>query len=449
MPLKKETILSLDIGSTGVRAATYNANTGKRVSSIQSVSYEGAFSAGNRDVNTVKNAIIKCLSKIKNLNRVTLISHGSMAPSLVVYHQSNPEIIAHDDRRSTKEAQMLQSKMSPSMKKQVGNLPIPGGISCTSLKWKLNHLTAKQKQNIKWIGHLSTWFNFALTGTAALDYSHASFTGLYNVPQKQWVKPMLRTVGVNKNWLPPVHDATAIIGHVNKRAAKTFGLPVGAAVTPGVIDTSATIINTPMKSGTLIHSMGSTDVLALITDKPVNSDTCLTRHIGTETIGDAHYIAVVTLAAGGTLLDWTKDMLFPDISNKQYYRLIKKLMQGLIQGKVDSKGITFQPHIAGTRMQVEQPSAAFIGLSINHSREDLLTAVLAAYRDQMLNAYQTLAQIGKISKNIFMTGGASSVAPLLHADWPKRHEYVKLPEGNVDGLALIGIKALSSDNSSR
>lgn len=445
MPSSNPTILSLDIGSTGVRAASYDAGSGERISAIERVEYEGAFSPGKRQVKTVQDAIVRCLGRVKGLDRVSLVSHGSMAPSLVVYGKSVSEIIAHDDRRSESEARQLLAQMSAKTRKQVGNLPIPGGISCTSLKWQLDRMTGEQKKQIRWVGHLSTWFNYVLTGNAAMDYSHASFTGMYDSKEKTWVQPMLKAVGVKPEWLPEVGDATTIIGHVRKLASKIFGLPIGAAVLPGVIDTSATILNTPMKPGTLIHSMGSTDVLALITDRMVIQDDCLTRHIGTERMGVGQYLAVVTLAAGGTLLEWGREMFFADLSEKKYYAVVKSLMDRLVKGEAESKGIHFQPHIVGSRMVVEQPTAGFSGLSLNHTREDLLVAILKAYRDQMKSAYETLSGVKRINQRVFMTGGASSVAPLLHADWPKRHEYVKLPEGNVDGLALIGIKALSSD----
>lgn len=437
-------ILCMDIGSTGVRARLYHGNSQKKAGPVSTIPYDGNFVAGKRHLNTVRTAIKQCLAGLKGLNDVSIISHGSMSPSLVSWEKNkNAEIIAHDDRRSITQALELKDKLSAQDVRKIGNVPVPGGISMTSLAWMLKHLNKSEQKQITGIGHLSSWLSWELTGNNVMDYSHGSFTGLMNIQTKRWYNPVVNKVGLPASWLPRLQDAGDVAGKVNTSAAKAYGLPENAIVLSGIIDTSAAILKSPLKAGTLIHSMGSTDVLAMVTDKPVNCSECLTRHLGTDRIGKSHYLAVVTMAAGGSLLNWTHNMFFGELSDTEFYKIVSQTMRSILNGKVATE-LSIKPHLAGSRLSVSQPTGTISGLSLNHNRQDILIGILSAYREQMTHGLKVLTNIKRPRNEVFVTGGGSKLGKLLHTDWPARFTYQKLNEGNLDGLALLGGLAISN-----
>ena len=94
-----------------------------------------------------------------------------------------------------------------------GNLPIPGGISVTSLLWLRDHETAIYDRRDVIFGHVVTFFMKRLTGGFFIDPSNASFTGLYNtVAYTDWDDDLLQVTQIDKQKLPDVLMSTTMAG---------------------------------------------------------------------------------------------------------------------------------------------------------------------------------------------------------------------------------------------
>jgi hypothetical protein len=77
-----------------------------------------------------------------------------------------------------------------------------------------------------------------------------------------------------------VKQADAIGGYLTREAATSFGLTQGVPVTVGMVDTSSAMLLAGTEPGQLLNVCGSTDVLALCTDKPRPHEKLLTARPG-------------------------------------------------------------------------------------------------------------------------------------------------------------------------
>jgi xylulokinase len=198
-----------------------------------------------------------------------------------------------------------------------------------------------------------------------------------------------------------------------------------------MIDTSSAMLLTRARVGQLMNSIGSTDVLALCTDRPKPHERLLTRALG---IGK-RWMSVSTLAAAGSSLVWMHDQLFADYSWERFNALTRKLA-----AKSDSLGVRFEPYLAGDRTSIEQRSGAFSGLTLSTTREEMLRAVIESLATASAARLKLLGATGtKMLRRVVVSGGGTrgGLEEIIHRDWAGRWEFVKLEEATLRGLSKL------------
>ncbi|NIS59446.1 MAG: hypothetical protein GTO13_01705, partial [Proteobacteria bacterium] len=178
-------ILAIDVGTQSLRACVFDRD----LSALgrQQVSYTPQVKARNWveiDAEVLWNAFIKACNQMKGASDVDSISFSTLCPSLVPMDaEGNPlaPMILHLDRRSYRQALWALGRVGEDRFLGIaGNLPIPGGISLTSLLWvKENEPSIYHRRDVTF-GHGVTFFMKRLTGGYFIDPSNASFTGLYD-----------------------------------------------------------------------------------------------------------------------------------------------------------------------------------------------------------------------------------------------------------------------------
>ena len=137
-------------------------------------------------------------------------------------------IILHLDRRSYRQAQWALRKVGEDAFLNIaGNLPIPGGISATSLLWVKDHESEIYAKKDTRFGHAVTFFLKRLTDRFLIDPSNASFTGLYDtVGYGDWDERLYGPLEIERDKLPQVLMSTELAGELIDAAARALGRPV-------------------------------------------------------------------------------------------------------------------------------------------------------------------------------------------------------------------------------
>lgn len=410
-------ILTIDMGSSAVRAGLFGVDTAtasvclERGPASVRLPIDRAVSVGD-----VAEALRRAVEAVGPVAGVEVVVPACQSPSLCLLGTGegleHVPILTHADRRSLPQARALVERFGEDgFLAMAGNLPVPGGISLTSLLWLQQELGGALERAEGW-GHLTTWLVHRLTGQRAIDPGNACFTGMLDVRSGAWNRGLIDGLGLDAGQVPTLLDGAAVAGVVTAEGHRWLGVPQGARVLVGLIDTSAALLAGPIRAGVFVHSLGTTDVLARVVGSPRPDRRWLTRAIGT----GSGWLAVVTLAAGGASLEWVRRVLFSEVSAETFHAGLAGRLRGLA-GK-PAGDVRFCAYLGGSRLSVEQPTAGFTGLTLSTGREDMLDAVLQAYRAQSAAALEALLELGPPDGELLLTGGAGDVAAALHGAWP-------------------------------
>ena len=406
--------LAIDIGSSTIKVALLHKR--RIVSPVLSAPTPATYHGDRAEIDATQ-----LLERLTHLvarlaagkRRADCIAHCCLCPGLVgLDRQRRPvtPIITHQDRRSIPQARWLQTRLPNTQWLHIaGNLPFPGGISCTSILW-LKENAPDTFRRIHTFAHVSTLVGAFLTGQCVIDPSNASFTGLYETTTLTgWSPTLCRTASVDPQCLPEIRPAHAEAGKLTPAAARRMRLPAGLPVLTGITDTSAAILAAGAEVGQLSHSIGTTNVMAVVTDKPHPQTRRLTRALGS----GRKWLSVCTLAAGAATFDWLHRNLFADRSSRQFYELLNRLTRDPIPTQV-----RFEPYLAGDRMSITQRQARITHLTLAATREQILQAALHAVARQTAQGLKRLRPFVDPQRPVIVVGGAAPLARALHALWP-------------------------------
>jgi xylulokinase len=431
------TLLGLDCGSSSIKAAILR--DGRVVGQIVRASYQTRFDGVRAELDAA--AVLKGLRDVVRqlgpaaLRKIEAIVLDTMAASWIAMDRRGAAltpIITHQDRRSVDVAMRIEREVGKARHlKLSGNRPVPGGISSTTWAW-FNQHEPRLMRRVDLVGHLSTFLVRTLTGARVVDPSHASFMGVYSTHSMSgWNDELCTAIGAPRRLLPDILDADRIAGRITPDAARKFALRAGTPITAGIVDTSGALLLHGVRVGQLLNVCGSTDVLALCTDHPKPHERLLTRAVG---IGEKRWVQVGTIAAAGSALAWAHRQLFADLSENAFRRLMRQLAHDPIKSSV-----RFDPYLAGDRTSVEQRTAAFSGLTLSTTRQQMLGAIIESLASASAARIPLLRATGTpMRRDVILSGGLQGgLADVLHRDWPGRWRFQQEDEATLRGLARL------------
>jgi sugar (pentulose or hexulose) kinase len=427
-------VLGLDIGSSSVKAGILRS--GAIVGRVARVGFATRYDGARAEVDPqdVLRAIDRAIGQIPGAKSVDVIAMSVMSPSWIAMDargKALTPIVTHQDRRSVDVAKALIAASGSSRFLRInGNLPFPGGISSTTWAWFVRNQRATMRR-ADLVGHLQTFLHRQMNGARVVDPSNASFMGVYETLKLGgWSEDLCDAIGAREHQLPQLIDANGVAGMVTRAAGRRFGLTHGTPMLVGCVDTSAAMLLAGARPGQLLNVSGSTDVLALCTDRPRPHKRLLTRALG---IG-RKWMSVSTLAAAGSTLDWARQVLFVDCSQSKFFELC-----GALARRQSKRGIRFEPYLAGERASIEQRFGAFSGLTLSTSREEMLEAIVESLAAVSAARIPLLKKVDpKLSRRVMLSGGAqSALRHIVHRDWPGKWAFQIEEEATLRGLALL------------
>lgn len=427
-------VLALDFGSSSVKAAVLSDE--RRVRRVATAFYPTAFSASRAELSSARvlKALRDVLAQLPNVKAADVIAFSVMAPAWIALDSLGRAVtpfVTHQDRRSVREAHQLEHRVGVARHLEVtGNRPFPGGISSTTWAWFHAHEPTLMKQ-ADLVGHLNTFLIRVLTNQRVIDPSNASFTGLYRtITQTGWDDTLLAAAGIKRALLPDILPSNQVAGRVTVAAARKYGLRQGAPVLAGCVDTSAAMLLAGAAPGQLLNVSGSTDVLALCTDRPVPNAHLLTRALG---VGDK-WMSVSTLASAGSAVDWMHQTLFADVPAASFYKAVRQLARSPLRSSV-----TISLDFAGDRTSIDQTTATLGGLSLATTRREILSALIESLARASAARFERLAVNVVKPRDFVVTSGGSAklLGSVLHRDWPGKWTFREEPHATLRGLYVL------------
>ena len=277
---------------------------------------------------------------------------------------------------------------------------------------------------------------YKLTGVHSCDYSDASGMLLLYVAHKRWSKEMMDICGVTEAQLPRLYESYEVVGEVLPDVAARFGL--GAVrVVAGAGDNAAAAIGTgTVGEGKCNISLGTSGTV-FIASKRFGVDRNNALHAFAHADGCYHLMGCMLSAAS------CNKWFCEDILGSGDFAALQR---DITPEKLGRNRVYFLPYLMGERSPINDTDArgAFIGLSMDTSRADMVQAVLEGVAFALRDSVEKAKELGiEITASNVCGGGAKSPLwkTILANALNLRLDTVKTEEGPGYGgaiLAMIG-----------
>jgi len=435
-------ILSVDFGTSSLKMAVLDEN----LNILRDTKVEYAYEVINKthiqiDAEIVYAAFLKGLDNLQEYkSKIDVVAACNFSPTLVAMDKDGKPLypmIIHLDRRSYPQSEFAIKAVGKEAFLNInGNLPFPGGISCTSILWIKDNLPEIYKQTYKF-GHFNTYFHRRLVGKWATDPTNASFTGIYETFKGgSWSEELCKGLGIDMDKLPDIVPSLSIIGHLTREAAAETGLREGIPVLMGSNDTSSAAYGVgAVNPGDILNISGSNEIVTITTDKPVPNEYYYIR-----TSMEADKWLYLAITVGGFAVEWFRKEFFRDMDKKDFYG---KYFQEIV--KQDCKtDVIFEPYLAGDRHSLELKTGAFRGLTFDTTRDDVFIGLLVGTYEPIIKTIEICKTQMKLNPNIFWTGGMVSDAYMQFKKKVfKGFDFVMTRECSTLGNGKAALKVLS------
>ncbi|HEY6406071.1 MAG TPA: xylulokinase, partial [Ktedonobacteraceae bacterium] len=421
-----QTLLGIDLGTTGVKAALFSAEDGQVISSAF-VDYPLAHpQPGWAEQNpadwwkaTVV-AIRTCLVGAVRHNvqpadvRGIGLSGQMHGVVLLDEHQQvlRPCII-WADQRSDAQCRWITERVGAARLIELVSNPALPGFSAPKLLWIRDNepeIFARARTMLL----PKDYIRFRLTGKMAMEISDAAGTCLLDVKHGTWSRDVLEAIEIDPAILPPVVAADAMCGAITDEVAALTDLLPGTPVAGGGADNACGAVgNGIVQPGLGLVSIGTSGVVLAYADSPqVDLSGPVPRvHTFNHAVPNAWYLMGVTQGAGLSLR-WVRDNIgLPERALERWtgmdaYELLAREAESVTAG---SDGLLFLPYLQGERTPHLDAYArgGWIGLTASHDRRHLVRAVLEGVAFSLKDCFSIIQEQGLPLEQLRATGGGA------------------------------------------
>jgi xylulokinase len=421
-----DTLLGIDLGTTGVKAVLFNAEDGQALSSafcsyplfhprpgwaeqrpedwwsatLQAIRI---CAAGGRDLG-IPAASVRGIGLSGQMHGVVLLDQEGLV--------LRPAII-WADQRSEEECRQITEQVGATRLIELVSNPALTGFSLPKLLWIRNHEPDHFAQG-RTLLLPKDYIRYRLTGVLGMEISDAAGTCMLDVEHGRWSMELLSRLDLDPGLLPPVIASTAVAGGLLPEVASEVSLLDGTPVAGGGADNACGAVGSGVVSpGLALVSIGTSGVVLVHSSSPLvdRSGSMPRVHTFNHAQPSAWYLMGVTQAAGLSLR-WLRDNLgLPEMAVERFagldaYDLLDAEAQ---QAPAGSDGLLFLPYLQGERTPHLDATArgGWIGLTASHSRRHLVRAVLEGVAYSLEDCFTIIRQQGLPIDQVRATGGGA------------------------------------------
>ncbi len=421
-----QTLLGIDLGTTGVKAALFAAEDG-RVLADAFVDYPlfhphpGWAEQNPADWwQATLNAIRTCLeagaqqgAQPADVRGIGLSGQMHGVVLLDMEQQVLRPCIIWADQRSDAQCRWMTEKVGASKLIEYVSNPALTGFSAPKLLWVRDNepeIFARARTMLL----PKDYIRYLLTGVMAMEISDAAGTCLLDVKHGMWSQEVLRALDLDPSLLPPVVAADAVSGTITTEVAAHTGLPVGTPVAGGGADNACGAVgNGVVSPGLALVSVGTSGIVLAYADEPqVDTSGPIPRvHTFNHAVPHAWYLMGVTQGAGLSLR-WVRDNIgLPESALERWagvdaYETLAKEAAPVPPG---SEGLIFLPYLQGERTPHLDAYArgGWIGLTASHTRRHLIRSVMEGVAFSLKDCLGIIREQGLQLDQLRATGGGA------------------------------------------
>lgn len=331
----------------------------------------------------LRKALAQALAGLNPARVAALGLSGQMHGVVLADHRGKPlyPAVIWADGRGAGLLRTFRRRVPPGLWPRLGSAPA-AGFAALTLLWFSRHRPDLLRRTA-WVLLPKDWLRLALTGAAATEPSDASATLLWDVLNGTWAENVLRAVGLEQAFLPPLKASSALVGALTPGAAQYLGLPSGVPVVTGAADQAAAALgNGVIHEGQVQLMLGSGGQALKVLERPV-PDPTLRTHLFCHALEGRWYRLGAVLNVG---LAWSWLAQVLGVSKEGLSRLAQEAPPG-------AEGVVFRPYLLGERTPYMDPRlrASWSFLRAAHTRAHLARAGLEGIAFSLREAVEALS----------------------------------------------------------
>ena len=429
--------IGVDLGTSAVKLLLMDENG--KIEKIVSKEYPLYFPHPGWSEQKPEDWFTQSMAGIKELvsecdrTQVKGISFGGQMHGLVALDENDEVIrpaILWNDGRTGKQTDYLNNVIGKEkLSKYTANIAF-AGFTAPKILW----MKENEPENFERICKImlpKDYLAYKLSGTFCTEYSDASGMLLLDVEHKCWSKEMLGICGITEDQLPKLYESWEPVGCLKPEIAQELGLPEGVKVIAGAGDNAAAAVGTAtVGDGGCNISLGTSGTL-FISSRDFGVDENNALHSFAHADGNYHLMGCMLSAASCN--KWWMDEILKTTEYQEEQSGITKLGEN---------HVFYLPYLMGERSPHNDPEAraAFIGMSMDTTREDMTQAVLEGVAFGLRDSLEVARSIGVDPKRTKICGGGAK-SPL----WRKiianvmnmKVDIIESEEGPGYGAAIL------------
>jgi xylulokinase len=409
--MKKATLLGVDIGTTGVRAAVFDER-GRVVaqaveSCAQAVPAPGQAEADAEDWWRAVRAVLGGIAHRTPLARIDAVGVTGQAPTAVLVDARGLAIrpaLLWLDIRADREARTIDAALGPGRAEAIGGNRMHAYYLGPKLAWLRAH-EPEALDRAAAVLQSHAFIAMRLTGELACDLSTAMLCApLFDAQARAWSEEGAGASRVPLRLLPRVVDAHEVIGAVTREAAEATGLRAGMPVIAGGGDFAASTLGAGViDEGEACLMLGTAgNLLVPMTHPRFDARLINSHHVGCDR----------WLALGGTLcgaaLEWFRRACAPGVD----WQTLEA--EGAAIDDSEMGQLLVLPYLQGERTPVWDESArgVFFGIDLTHRRGHLYRALLEGVALGFRHCLAVVEERGARFEEVVAANGAGQSALL-------------------------------------
>ncbi|HJC92341.1 MAG TPA: xylulokinase [Candidatus Mediterraneibacter excrementigallinarum] len=429
--------IGVDLGTSAVKLLLMDENG--KIEKIVSKEYPLYFPHPGWSEQKPEDWFAQSMAGIKELvsecdrTQVKGISFGGQMHGLVALDENDDVIrpaILWNDGRTGKQTDYLNNVIGKEkLSKYTANIAF-AGFTAPKILW----MKENEPENFARICKImlpKDYLAYKLSGTFCTEYSDASGMLLLDVEHKCWSKEMLEICGITEEQLPKLYESWEPVGCLKQEIAEELDLPRDVRVIAGAGDNAAAAVGTAtVGDGGCNISLGTSGTL-FISSRTFGVDENNALHSFAHADGNYHLMGCMLSAASCN--KWWMDEILKTTEYQEEQAGITKLGENTV---------FYLPYLMGERSPHNDPEAraAFIGMSMDTTREEMTQAVLEGVAFGLRDSLEVARSIGVDPKRTKICGGGAK-SPL----WRKiianvmnmKVDIIESEEGPGYGAAIL------------
>jgi D-xylulose kinase len=325
------------------------------------------------------------------------------------------------DRRTTEQCKLIEQKIGADQIYETTGLTIDPYFSAPKLMW-----LKQNKPNIFQNAHkfllVHDFIVHKLTGEFATDHSNASRTMLFDINSFDWSSNLTEEFEISIDKLPQLHTSGTLVGEITTDASTATGFRKGTPVIAGGGDQQCAALGLGVIQEGIVEATTGTGtfVIAHLDEQhrdPKKRVLCSAAAVPNKWILEA------SIFTTGSVYRWFRDN-FAELeklkAKQQNIDVYELLNQEIAAAKPGANGLLLIPHFAGAGAPHWNPNAKGVlhGLSLGHTRCDVLRAIIEGVCFEIKKSIDVLLELGLDISELRIAGGAtrSEIWNQLQAD---------------------------------